>query len=72
LNLQKAKNNPTVQKLVVVANGPAIGDVREEVASLSEDFRRSFIEANEILRAAKLQGEFNTILEKVGFFKGRF
>jgi len=74
LNLQKAKNNPTVQKLVVVANGRAIADVREEVATLSEDFRRSlaFIEANEILRAAKLLGEFNTILEKLELFKGQF
>jgi len=67
LNLQRAKNNPTVQKLVVVANGKNIGAVQEEVASLGEDFRKAlaFIEAREIQRAAQLLTDLNSILSKL-------
>jgi len=41
LNLQKARNDPTVQKLVVVANKTNLKKIQEEVSSLSEDFRKS-------------------------------
>jgi len=74
LNLQKARNNPTVQKLVVVANSRLIKEIREEVANLSEDFRKSlaFIEAKEILKAASLLQEFNIILSKLELVKPQF
>ncbi|MEM3384543.1 MAG: hypothetical protein QXE78_03290 [Nitrososphaeria archaeon] len=42
LNLQRAKNNQTVQKLIVVTNKKKLDEVKEEVASLSEDFKKSF------------------------------
>ncbi|MBO3809371.1 MAG: hypothetical protein FGF50_07240, partial [Candidatus Brockarchaeota archaeon] len=50
LNLQRAKNNPTVQKLVVVANTKDLKRIREEVESLSEDFRKSlvYLEAKDV------------------------
>ncbi len=74
LNLQRARNNPTVQKLVVVANGEVIKDIMDEVASLSEDFRKSlaFIEAKNILRAAALLKDFNSILEKLELVRLEF
>lgn len=67
LNLQKAKYNPTVQKLVVVANGRVIKEIKEEVASLGEEFRKllTFIEAKDILKSAKLLEEFNNIISKL-------
>lgn len=67
LNLQRAKNNPSVQKLVVVANGKNIKAVQQEVSSLNEEFRKSlaFIEAREIQRAAELLTDLNSILSKL-------
>ena len=67
LNLQRAKNNPSVQKLVVVANGKNIKLVQQEVSSLSEEFRKSlaFIEAREIQRAAELLTDLNSILSRL-------
>lgn len=67
LNLQRAKNNPTVQKLVIVANSRNIKKIKEEVGSLSEDFRKflAFLEARDVERAADLLSELGSILSKL-------
>ncbi|MEM3104282.1 MAG: hypothetical protein QXD69_02115 [Candidatus Bathyarchaeia archaeon] len=72
LNLQRAKNNPTVQKLVVVANTRDLKKIREEVESLSEDFRKSlaYLEAKDVERASDLLAELNTIISKLELVKG--
>ncbi|MBO3842694.1 MAG: hypothetical protein FGF48_09825 [Candidatus Brockarchaeota archaeon] len=71
LNLQRAKNNPTVQKLVVVANTKDLKRIREEVESLSEDFRKSlaYLEAKDVERASDLLAELNTIISRLELVK---
>jgi len=63
LNLQKAKNNPTVEKLVVVANGKNIKAVEQEVASLGEHFRKAlaFIEAR-VVWTRRFENAFRVFL----------
>ncbi|MEM4981956.1 MAG: hypothetical protein QXI48_08055 [Candidatus Bathyarchaeia archaeon] len=53
LNLMKAKNNPTVQKLIVVSNTRNLKIMEKEVSTLSEEFRRivSYMEAKDVLKA---------------------
>ncbi|MFN3384770.1 MAG: hypothetical protein ACK401_07735 [Archaeoglobaceae archaeon] len=43
LNLQKAKNNPTVQKHVIVANAKDLRRIKEEIEPLSEDFKKHLV-----------------------------
>jgi hypothetical protein len=71
LNLQRARNNPTVQKLVIVANKKNINKIKEEVASLSEDFRKSlvFFEAKDVEKIAELWRELSSILSKLELVK---
>lgn len=71
LNLQKAKNNPTVQKLIVVANAKDLRKVRDEVESLGEEFRKSivYIEVKDVLRTSELLGELNMIISKLELVK---
>lgn len=41
LNLEKALNNPAVQKLIAVSNTKQIENIKEEIKDLSENFRKS-------------------------------
>ncbi|MEM3905885.1 MAG: hypothetical protein QXZ17_03310, partial [Nitrososphaerota archaeon] len=72
LNLQRAKNNPTVQKLVVVANARDLKRIKEEAESLSEEFRKSlaYLEAKDVERASDLLAELNTIISRLELVKG--
>jgi hypothetical protein len=71
LNLQKAKNNPTVQKLVIVANTTDLKEIGEEVSSLSEDFRKSlaYLEAKDVEKAYNLLQDLNTIIGRLELVK---
>jgi hypothetical protein len=71
LNLQRAKNDPTVQKLVVVANTRELKRIGEEISSLSEDFRKSiaYMEAKDVEKAYDLLKELNTIIGKLELVK---
>ena len=71
LNLQRAKNDPTVQKLVVVANTKDLKRIKEEVSSLSEDFRKSiaYMEAKDTEKAYDLLKELNAIIGKLELVK---
>jgi hypothetical protein len=72
LNLQRARNNPTVQKLVVVANTKDLKRTMDEVESLSEDFRKSlaYLEAKDVKRASDLLSELNSIISRLELVKG--
>jgi len=71
LNLQRAKNNPTVQKLVVVANTVDLRKIGEKVSSLSEDFRKSlaYLEAKDVEKAYNLLKELNAIIGRLELVK---
>jgi hypothetical protein len=71
LNLQRARNDPTVQKLVVVANTKDLKRIGEEISSLSEDFRKSiaYMEAKDVEKAYDLLKELNTIIGKLELVK---
>jgi len=71
LNLQRAKNNPTVQKLVVVANTKDLRKIKEEVSSLSEDFRKSlaYLEAKDVEKAYNLFVKLNAIIGRLELVK---
>jgi hypothetical protein len=74
LNLQRAHNNPTVQRLIVVANYVDIEAVRQEIASLPESFRNAitFMEAGDAIRAAQLIDELSGIVGKLDLVRSEF
>jgi hypothetical protein len=74
LNLQRAQNNPTVQRLIVVASEENIERIRQEIATLPESFRKSigFMEVREALRAAELIGELSGIIGKLELVRSEF
>jgi hypothetical protein len=74
LNLQRAQNNPSVQRLVVVAPAEEIARIRSEIATLSENFRRvvGFMEVSEVIRAFELMTELSGIINKLELVKSEF
>lgn len=74
LNLQRAQNNPTVQRLIVVAGAESIERIRQEIATLPESFRKSigFMEVREAMRAAELIGELSGIIGKLELVRSEF
>lgn len=71
LNLQKAKKDPRVQKLVVVSNTKGLKKIKDEVESLTEEFRKSlaYMEARDVKRASELLAELNQIISKLELVK---
>ncbi len=74
LNLQKAQNNPSVQRLIVVANSANIDHVRQEIATLPESFRKAvgFMDVAEVERAAELIEELAGIIDKLDLVRSEF
>jgi hypothetical protein len=74
LNLQKAQNNPSVQRLVVVATPKDLDKVRNEVRVLPESFREavSYMEVSEALRASELMSEFSVIISNLKLVQSEF
>jgi hypothetical protein len=74
LNLQKAQNNPSVQRLVVVATPEDIQKVRKEVGVLPESFRKavSYMEVSEAFRASELMSEFSVIISNLKLVQSEF
>lgn len=71
LNLQRARNNPSVQKLVVVGNPESVEKIKNEVEALSEEFRRylAYLTVDEVEQSTEhLQG-LNEVLDKLELFK---
>lgn len=58
LNLQKARSNPTVQKVITVSDEKQLDQIRQETSGLPEEFRKAmaFWKVNEVQEVAeKLQ-----------------
>lgn len=74
LNLQRAQNNPTVQRLIVVANYVDIEAVKREIATLPEHFRNlvTFMEVGDAIRAARLIDELSGIIGKLDLVRSEF
>lgn len=74
LNLQRAQNNPSVQRLIVVASTADIDRIQQEISDLPESFRRAvgFIEVVEIIRSAKLIEELSGIIDKLQLVRSEF
>lgn len=67
LNLQKARKNPSVQKVVVVANTRNLGQVRAEVSELGQEFGGAvaYMEARDLERAADHLQRFSEIIGRL-------
>jgi len=74
LNLQRAQNNPSVQRLIIVATAKDLSRVRREIESLPESFRRmvSYMEVWEAKRAAELVSELSEIISKLELVKSEY
>lgn len=74
LNLQRAQNNPSVQRLVVVANPSDLDRVQQEIATLPESFRKAvgFMEAADASRAAALLEEVGGIIAELELVQSEF
>lgn len=74
LNLQRAQNNPTVQRLIVVARGDDIERIRGEIVTLPESFRKSvsYMVVRDAQRAAELIGELSGIIGKLELVRSEF
>lgn len=74
LNLQKAQNNPSVQRLVVVALEDEIEKIKGEIEILPEGFRKSvsYLEATELYRASELLSDFSQIIERLDLVQSEF
>ncbi|MEW6029545.1 MAG: hypothetical protein ACOYZ8_09835 [Chloroflexota bacterium] len=74
LNLQRAQNNPSVQRLIIVANAKDLSRVRQEIEALPESFRRmvSYMEVWEAKRAAELVSELSEIISKLELVKSEY
>jgi len=71
LNLQRAKGDPAVQRLIAVSNTKNLGVIQEEVSLLPEEFRKSlaFMEASDALKASDLVKNLKEILDKLELVK---
>jgi hypothetical protein len=74
LNLQRALNNPSVQRLVVIAPDTEIMKIRQEIETLPESFRRmvGYMDFKEAIRAAELVAELSSIINKLELVKSEF
>jgi hypothetical protein len=74
LNLQRAQNNPTVQRLVVVGMDKELKKVEKEIGSLHESFRRmvTFMDVTDVMRGVELVTELSGIINRLELVKSEF
>jgi hypothetical protein len=74
LNLQRAQNNPSVQRLVVVALPDELERIEREIVTLPESFRKSvvFMEVKDVMKANDLVIELSIIINKLDLVKAEF
>ena len=74
MNLQKAQNNPTVQKLVVVSDENHIKKISEEVEALREDFRKAlaYLDVKDVEEMYDALDGVGKILSKLELVKSAF
>lgn len=74
LNLQRAQNNPTVQRLVVVGMKDELEKIEREISSLHENFRKmvTFMDVVDVMRGVELVTELSGIISKLELVKSEF
>jgi len=74
LNLQKALNNPTVQKIIAVSDAKRIEKIRNEVKGLPENFRKSltFWDVGDVIKTHERLSEVIKSINKLELVKSRF
>jgi len=74
INLMNAQNNPTVQRLVVVALVNELEQIKVMVENLPENFRRivGYMNVIELIRASDLVTELSGIINKLELVKSEF
>ena len=74
VNLQKALNNPTVQKIIAVSDKTRVDRIREEIKSLPENFRKAltFWEASDAIRTHDRLSEVIQSINKLELVKSQF
>lgn len=74
LNLQKAINDPTVQKIIAVSNKSQLKKIENEVMDLPENFRKSltFWEVKDVVNTYRNLSEAMKSISKLQLVKSRF
>ncbi len=74
LNLQRALNNPTVQKIIAVSDGEQLERIKEETKSLPENFRKAlaFWEVFDAIETHKKLSEVIQSINKLELVKSQF
>lgn len=74
LNLQKAKSNPTVQKVIAVSGEGELERIKRETAGLPEEFRRAltFWPVGEVREVGEKLRAVNETIERLGLVPGEF
>ena len=71
LNLQKARSNPTVQKVIAVSDEGRLEQIKKETEGLPEEFRKalSFWPVGEVQEVAERLQSVNGIIERLGLMQ---
>lgn len=74
LNLQKARNNPTVQKVVAISDRLHLDKIQSEIRGLPEDFRNvlTFWDVIDVQKAHQNLSEVSEIIAQLELVKGEF
>jgi hypothetical protein len=64
LNLQRALNNPTVQKLIAVSDEMQLEKIKEEVKSLPENFRKA-LTLWEVSHAIETHRKLSEVIQRI-------
>lgn len=74
LNLQRALNNPTVQKIIAVSDKIQLEKIREEIKTLPENFRKTltFWEVSDAIRTHEKLSEVIQSINKLELVKSQF
>lgn len=74
LNLQRAKSNPTVQKVVAVSNAAQLEKIRKETGGLPEEFKKAltFWEFNDVVVVYENLDQVQKIMGNLKLVNNRF
>lgn len=74
LNLQRALNNPTVQKIIAVSDNNQLEKIRDEIKTLPENFRKTltFWEVSDAIRTHESLSEVIQNINKLELVKSQF
>jgi len=74
LNLQKALNNPTVQKIIAVSDKTNLDKIKDEIKSLPENFRKTlaFWEVSDAIRTHEKLSEVIQSINRLELVRSQF